>query len=132
MHLHREVLVRIDELDKQWEMIAKLGIDLLANKRLLILVNQFDQRETLIAARGNDALTTRDVTYLPRFTDIRFINIDILECCYLFATPDGGLQKRLKLKWFHLIKTYFCGRKDTKNFQYTARHYAFLSAFSKK
>ena len=102
MNLHREVLVRIDEFDEQWEMVAKLGVDLFAYEQFLVFVDEFDQRETLIAAQGNDALTTGDVTNLPRFTDIRFIDFDILECCYLFATPDGGLQKRLKFKWFHL------------------------------
>ena len=93
MHLHREVLMRIDELDKQWEMIAKLCIDLLADELFLVFLDQGRQIEPLVFSCCHDTLLPWKVADFPRFADIMQVGIDSLERSYLFATPNGGFQK---------------------------------------
>ena len=85
--------MRIDELDKQWEMIAKLCIDLLADELFLVFLDQGRQIEPLVFSCCHDTLLPWKVADFPRFADIMQVGIDSLERSYLFATPNGGFQK---------------------------------------
>ena len=48
VYLHREVLARVDKLDKQWKLITKFLINLFAHKLTLIFVDKFNEVETYI------------------------------------------------------------------------------------
>ena len=107
MYLHAEVLARVDELDEQGELVAKLLIHLLPHQQSLVLVDELRQRQALVnvvhqSTIDGYALMTRHTTDFPTLTDVRLGGINALKRCYLVATPDGGLQIRFEFVWFHI------------------------------
>ena len=107
MHLHTEVLTRVDELDQQGELVAKLLVHLVAYQQSLVLVDELRQRESLVDVVDQSAvdgytLVTCHAADFPTLADVWLCGIDALEGCNLVASPDGGLQIRFKFIRFHL------------------------------
>ena len=96
MHLYGQILTRINELDKQGELIAELLIDAFAYKKSFVFVNQLGEVETEIHITDDAAFNCYGLmsgygTDFPRLADIRLRGIYALEGRNLIATPDGGL-----------------------------------------
>ena len=109
MHLHGEVLARVDKFHEQGEVIAEFLIDFLAYKQFLVLVNQFYKRQALIniidqAAIDSDALMSWHATDFPTLAHIGLRVENAFERCNLIAAPNGGLQIRLEFVRFHKSK----------------------------
>ena len=108
MDLNGEILTGVDELHQQRELVAILLIDLLTNKQALILVNKFGECQTYIdiiyqTALDGMAFITWYTTDFPTLTNVGLCGKNALEGRNLIASPQGRLQKRFKLIWFHLL-----------------------------
>lgn len=107
VHLHTQVLARVDELDEQRERVAKLLVHAFADQQTFVLVNELGEVETEInvtyyASLGNDGFVSGYTADLPRLTDVRLRGVDTFERCYLIPAPDSGAEVGLELIRFHV------------------------------
>ena len=106
MYLDGEILTRVDELDKERELVAELLIDAVADKETFIFVDELDEVETEIDVTDDTALDghgfmTGDSTDLPGLTDIGLGGKDALERSDSITAPYHSAEVGLELVWFH-------------------------------
>ena len=96
MHLDAEVALGIDELDEQGQLAMILLVDLFAKDGLGSFVDDRDEVPTLPLAVANDAGAGGDGTDLPTLAYGLVRRSKPLIGSELGATPDDGMQIRLK------------------------------------
>ena len=108
MHLYGEILTGVDELHQQGKLVAELLIDFLSDEQTFVFIDQLYQRQSLIdivnqpAVHGH-TLMSGNTTDFPTLAHIGLRIENTLEGRNLIATPDRGLQIRLKFIWLHLF-----------------------------
>ena len=108
VHLYGQILTGVDELYQEGELVAELLIDFLSDEQSLVLVDQFNERQSLIdiinqSSVHGHTLMSGYATDFPALTHIGLRIENTLEGRNLIATPNSGLQIRLKFVWFHLL-----------------------------
>ena len=103
VNLDREVIASVDELDEQWEVVAETFVVGSTYQSTLVFFYQFAQVLAGFSTVGHYRFVARNVRDFPAFAYLRLFDVKTLERNNLFATPDGGLQDRIKFKWIHKV-----------------------------
>ena len=96
MHLNREVVVGVDELDEQGEATAKALEDALTDELFAVGMDQFVEVLPSEWASCDDGVIVVDVRDFPALTDLLIVGSKAFEWADSTAAPDDFLQERLE------------------------------------
>ena len=96
MHLDREVVAGIDELDEQGEATAKALEDALTDELFAVGMDQFVEVLPSEWASCDDGVIVVDVRDFPALTDLLIVGSKAFEWADSTAAPDDFLQERLE------------------------------------
>ena len=92
MDLNGKVAFRVNELDEERELIARIGIDFLSYELAFELFYQFGDGLAFEFSVGNDGFMALYAGEFPAFADIVLICNDFLIWGDFLAAPYHGLQ----------------------------------------
>ena len=92
MHLDREVLARVDELDEQREFVAEAFAVLLAQQAGAVAGDELGERQAGVGALGHHRDVALHARELPAFADAGEVGGDLLVGCDLLAAPEQRFQ----------------------------------------
>ena len=96
VHLDREVLPGVDELDQQRKLLAEAFVVGFAEQCGAVAGDQLRERRSGLGTFGDDGFVVLDARKFPAFADVALVGGDPFIGGDLLAAPDQGFQNRLK------------------------------------
>ncbi len=101
VHLDREVLARVDELDEQRELLAEAGVDAVAHQRAFLARDQCGERRAGPGAVGHHRLVAPHAGQLPAFAYVRGTRGEALVGHDAVAAPERLFQNGFEFEQIH-------------------------------
>ena len=103
MDLHGQVGEGVDELDQQRELVAGVGIHVLAHETALVLLHEIRDGAALEGAVRDHGLVSFHAGQFPAFADVLLFGFHALVGGDLLAAPDDGLEDGFEFQRIHRL-----------------------------
>ena len=103
MDLHGQIGEGVDELDQQRELVAGVGIHVLAHETALVLLHEIRDGTALEGAVRDHGLVSFHAGQFPAFADVLLFGFHALVGGDLLAAPDDGLEDGFEFQRIHRL-----------------------------